>query len=167
MTGLLGQQPRYLGWLDAAKGAYGFLFRGQAGNVLAAWSPVGKAHRAKFSDDVRVMDLAGRESSLKAGQELTLTRTPGFILRLPAGLEQQARANLGKPYPWGGDYLRTAVVSIRLGATNITNGITQVNPHTTAPVVVGDVSWRRTNFAVGGEGRYVYFLRTRAASPPK
>ena len=53
MTTLLGQAPRYLGWLDVGKGGYGFLFKGQKGNVLAAWSPAGKKHKTKFDADVR------------------------------------------------------------------------------------------------------------------
>jgi hypothetical protein len=160
MTSLLGQQPRYRGWLDLGKGGYGFLFEAQEGNVLAAWSPAGKQYKAKFSAEVGLTDPAGRQSSLAAGQELVLTQTPIFISKLPDDLAKQAQANLGKPYPWGGDYANAKVVTCRLGATNAEDGLKQVNPKTTV-VVNGLVdTCRRTDFAnpaLRGEGRYVYF----------
>jgi hypothetical protein len=160
MTSLLGQQPRYRGWLDLGKGGCGFLFQGQEGNVLAAWSPAGKQYKAKFSAEVGVTDLAGKQSSLPAGQELVLNQTPIFIGKLPDDLAKQAQANLGKPYPWGGDYANAKVVTCRLGATNAEDGLKQINPKTTV-VVNGPVdTCRRTDFAnpaLRGEGRYVYF----------
>jgi len=157
MTTLLGQQPRYLGWLDLDEGGYGFLFQGQHGSVLAAWSPAGRQRQAKFAADVSVTDLAGKQSSLEAGRELVLTQTPVFVSQLPDDLAQQARANLGKPYPWGGDYAHARIVSCRLGAANIEDGLKQVNPKTTAVANGLTDSCRRTDFAVGGEGHYVYF----------
>jgi plastocyanin len=69
-----------------------------------------------------------------------------------------AQGNVGKPFSWGGDYAHAEVVTSRLQAANIDNGIKQINPQTTAPVVVGDVSWRRTDFTYpSGEGHYAYF----------
>ncbi len=160
MISLLGPEPRYLGWLDLGKGGYGFLFEGRQGKVLAAWSPAGKQYQTKFSTEVRVTDLAGRPSSLAAGGELPLTKSPVFITGLPADLAQQARANLGKPYPWGGDYARAKVVTCRLGATNIDDGLKQVNPRTTVAVNGLAETCRRTDFAdpaLHSEGHYVYF----------
>ena len=158
MTGVLGQQPRYLGWLDLDTGGYGFLFHGEGGDVLVAWSPLKEEHRVKFAGEVRVTNLAGKETLLKGGQELTLTGTPLLITEVPAALVEQAQGNVGKPFPWGGDYARAEVVTSRLQVANVDNGIKQINPQTTAPVVMGDVSWRRTDFTYpGGEGHYVYF----------
>ncbi len=160
MTSLLGPEPRYLGWLDLGHGGYGFLFQGRAGKVLAAWSPAGKQHQAKFSAAVGVTTLAGRQSSLAAGQELVLTKTPVFITGLPADLAQQAKANLGKPYPWGGDYAHAKVVTCRLGATNIEDGLKQTSPGTTVVVNGLTDTCRRTDFvnpALHNEGHYVYF----------
>ena len=71
MTTRLGPEPRYLGWLDLGKGGYGFLFQGQKGNVLAAWSPAGKEYKVKFDAEVAMTDLAGKQLSLPAGQGLT------------------------------------------------------------------------------------------------
>lgn len=157
---LLGPAPRYLGWLDLGKGGYGFLFQGKEGAVLAAWSPAGKQYPAKFSAEVVVTDLAGKPSSLAAGQELVLSPTPVFIGKLPDDLIKEAQANLGKPYPWGGDYAHARVVTCRLGATNREDGLKQVNPKTTVVENGMADTCRRTNFAdpaLHNEGHYVYF----------
>src|ERR1700730_15064561 len=69
ITSVLGRQPRYLGSLNLGKDADGFLRSGQAGAVLAAWSPAKEEQKVTFSADVRVMDLAGKDSVLKAGTE--------------------------------------------------------------------------------------------------
>ena len=157
MTTVLGQAPRYLGWLDMGKGGYGFLFQGNEGTVMAAWSPAGKEYKATFAAEVRVTDLAGKESPLSAGQALVLNKSPVFISKLSADLVKQAQSNLGKPYPWGGDYAHAKVVTCRLGAANAEDGLKQVNPQTTA-VVNGLVeTCRRTDFTKGGEGHYAYF----------
>jgi polysaccharide biosynthesis protein PslG len=160
MTALLGEEPKPLGWLDLGKGGYGFLFGGKGTPVLAAWSPPGKPCQTKFDAEVAVTDLAGKESALPTGQALTLSPTPVFLTRLPDGVVQQAKANLGKPYPWGGDYAHAKIVTCRLGALNKEDGLKQVNPNTT--VVVNDLTGtcRRTDFAnpaLHNEGHYVYF----------
>ncbi len=165
MTGLLGGAPRYAGWLDLGDGGYGFLFKTEHGNVLAAWSPAGeqhanKRHVVKFDANVSVTDLSGKKSSLFAGAELLITPRSVFISDLPARLIAQASANIGKPYPWGGDYANAKIVTCRLGATNAEDGLKQFSPKTT--VVVNDLteSYRRPDFdnrALNGEGRYIYF----------
>ena len=72
---------------------------------------------------------------------------PVFISRFPADLVKQALGNVGKPYPWGGDYANAKVVICRLAAANAEDGLKQVNPKTT--VVVNDLaeSYRRPDFA--------------------
>ena len=160
MTTLLGTAPRYLGWLDLGKGGYGFLFKGDKGNVLAAWAPTGKQFKAKFDAKVTVTDLAGKSSALPAGEEWALSMHPIFIGDVPTDLAKQAQANAGKPYPWGGDYAKAKVITCRLAATNTEDGLKQINPKTT--VVVNDLteSYRRPDFAdpaLKNEGRYIYF----------
>lgn len=157
MSSVLGQQPRYLGWLDMGKGGYGFLFQGKDRSVLAAWSPAGKECKVTFGSEVRVTDLAGKESAVAAGQELVLGKAPVLVTQLPAEMVKQAQSNLGKPYPWGGDYAHAKMVSCRLGATNAEDGVKQVNPQTTAVVNGLTESCRRTDFTKGGEGHYAYF----------
>ncbi len=160
MTMLMGKGPRYLGWLDLGKGGYGFLFHGDMGSVLAAWSPPGKPHKAEFDAVVAVTDLAGKHRSLSAREELVLTQSPVFITDVPADMVKQAQSNVGRPYPWGGDFANAKVVTCRLAATNTEDGLKQVSPHTT--VVVNDLveSFRRPDFAnpaLHNEGRYLYF----------
>lgn len=157
MTSLLGAQPHYLGWLNVADGGYGFVFDGPKGAVLATWAPPGKKLSVRFANAVQVVDLSGKESPLAAGGELTLTTTPVYVAQLPEALVAEAKDNRGKPYPWGGDYANAKRVTCRLGAMNVNNGLKQVNPQTTAIVVVGDISYRRSDFTKGGEGHYVYF----------
>jgi len=95
MTALLGQSPRYLGWLDL-DGSYGFAFQ----NALVAWSPVGKQQDMKFDVPVRLIQLDGSESERAAGQSFTLSNTPVFILGAPSKHAQRG------PFPWGGDFSR-------------------------------------------------------------
>lgn len=153
MIRLLGQRPRYAGWLDVDHGAYGFIFH----DVLVTWSPAGQTHRMKFDAPVRVIDLAGQEITR---QELILpaTGTPVFITGLPAALLAEAQANAGKPVPWGSDVARAQVISCRLGAPNVESGLKQIRVQTTVPVVTATASWRRPDFAVPvHEGHYIYF----------
>jgi hypothetical protein len=160
MTGVLGPEPKCLGWIDLGQGGYGFLFAGKDAPVLTAWSPPGKQCQTKFDVEVGVTDVAGKESSLPIRQNLTVTSTPLFITRLPTSLIQQAQSNLGKPYPWGGDYAHAKVVTCRLGAVNREDGLKQVNPRTTVVVNGLTETCRRTDFAnpaLRGEGHYVYF----------
>jgi polysaccharide biosynthesis protein PslG len=121
---------------------------------------VDKQYRAKFDAAVSVTDLVGKQSSLPAAQELVLTQSPVFICDLPAGLVKQAQGNIGKPYPWGGDYANAQVDTCRLAAVNTEDGLKQVNPKTTPAVNDRGESYRRPDFAnpdLKNEGRYVYF----------
>jgi len=160
MTTLLGPEPKYVGWIDVDKGAYGFLFQGAKGNVLAAWTPPGKDLQATFDSDVTVTDLTGVATPLKAGQGLALTTTPVFVTQVPDSLAALAQGNLGKPYPWGGDYAHAEQVTCAMGAVNREDGLKQINPHTTVVVnglVDSCVRPDFTNPALHGEGRYIYF----------
>lgn len=160
----LGAQPRYLGWLDLDHGGYGLVFQGEGGNILAAWSPPNGQHKMNFTAKVRVIDidLANHESALGEGEDLKLTGMPRLIIDVPAFFVQQARSNKGKPFPWdggygGGDYAHAGTVTTQLQVVNLNDGLRQIEPGTTAPVVAGDMSWRRTDFSRGNEGHYVYF----------
>jgi hypothetical protein len=157
MTTLLGEEPKYIGWLNIGNGGYGFVFQGATGPVLATWAPQGADKSATFDQPVQVTDLAGKETALDAKADLKLTNVPVLIAGLPQDLGKQAQANLGKPYPWGGDYAHATEVTCRLGATNVDDGLTQVNPGTTAVVNGATETCRRTDFSRGGEGHYVYF----------
>lgn len=154
MTALLGANPEYLGWLALDTDGYGFVF---APDVLVAWAPPARALPAKMSGAVDRIALDGAVTPLPADTEWTLANTPVFLKGLPAGLVAEARANKDKPFPWGTDYAGANQVAVNLGATNMDLGIRQVNPTTTAVVHDLAESWKRLDFDIGSEGRYVYF----------
>jgi hypothetical protein len=157
MTGLLGAEPKYLGWLKLDTSGYGFAFEGADGPVLVAWSPADAANAATFGAPVRVVTLAGEQTAIEVGKPIALTRMPVFLVGLPTEPVALARSQAGQPFPWGTDYGTVREVSCRLGGVNDEKGIQQTGLQTTA--VVNDLtdSWRRTDFSHGGEGRYVYF----------
>ena len=157
MTTVFGPEPKYVGWLNVDNGAYGFVFSGRNGNVLAAWTPQGKEHSAKFDGDVTATDLTGAQLPVKVGQQIALTTTPIFFTHLPDSLTALAQGNLGKPYPWGGDYAHVQEVTCGLGAVNQEDGLKEINPKTTAVVNGLTESCRQPNPAAGSEGRYAYF----------
>ncbi|MFA4943764.1 MAG: endo-1,4-beta-xylanase [Lentisphaeria bacterium] len=149
MAALLGAEPKYLGWLDVGQGGYGFLFKGQNGNVLVAWAPLNKEKKATFSADVEIVGLDGKATPLAAGKEVVLNNSPMFIRGDLADLASQAAANLGKPYPWDGDHANAAQVNCRLGEPNRDDGLTQITlPRPdqigcTVPAEVDGVACRR------------------------
>jgi hypothetical protein len=126
MTTLLGATPRYAGWLQVGGDGYGFVFEGAQGPVLAAWAPLGAKREVSFETPVRVVDAAGAESPLAAGRKLTLGDMPIFVLDLPPPLLRETRANIGRPFPWGGDFSRADAVFCRLAATNSDHGLRQI-----------------------------------------
>ena len=80
----------WVGW-TWTRAATGSCSKADKGHVLAAWSPAGKQHKIKFDAEVAVTDLAGKQSSLAAGKELVLTKTPVLIAQI-AGRTGQAGA---------------------------------------------------------------------------
>ncbi len=157
MTSLLGSTPKYLGWLNLEKNGYGFVFQGKDAKALAAWSPPGTTNKIKFESPVKITDLAGKTTTLEAGKEFELTRVPVFITDLPKKLADLAESQVKKPLPWGVDYSKVDTASCKLGATNEDKGIKQVRNETTAVENGLTETWRRSNFKIGGEGRYIYF----------
>ena len=140
MTAALGDTPKYIGWQNIGKEGFGFVFQGAQGPALVAWA-------SKNGDETFTLN----------GRQEKLTRMPRIFTSLPAALVSQAKLNSSKPFPWGQDYAKASEVTVRLGAKNLENGLKQHNPNTTA--VENDLTetWARTNFKIGGEGRYVYF----------
>lgn len=130
MTAALGESPEFSGWLALGKQGrgYGFVFKGASSPVLVAWMPARLTDDSlRFASDVKVTDSpTGATSALKAGDALTLTDTPVFITSLPPDLLQQAKANAGKAFPWGGDFSAAKTVSIDLGSKPQSRGIFQL-----------------------------------------
>ncbi|HET6379239.1 MAG TPA: glycosyl hydrolase [Methylocella sp.] len=166
LTDALGPKPSYLGWLDLDRGAYGFLFQGREGPVLAAWSPQGEEHKISFANEVLILSLDGSSAALEAERPYALTGKPVLITRVPPSLANLARRNAGKPFPWGGDYAGAKTVSCRLQADNEDKGLRQIRPRTTVPANVDGVPARRLDFArPDGEGHYAYFRTSPRFAP--
>ncbi len=172
LTSLLGQDPRYVGWLNPNKKGYGFVFQGAAGPVLAAWLPAGETGQIRFHAPVQVVSVTGTTTTLPANTPLDLTNVPVLVSDVPAATVALAQSHHHKPFPWGGDYTKAKTVYCQLGAVNINHGLSQVKPGTTAVVNGLTATWRRPRFndaALHGEGRYIYFslAPTFAASGAK
>src|SRR5262249_54762148 len=102
LTALLGDNPRYLGWVQPNGTDQGFVFQGATTTVLAIWAPPGSTDTIDFGQTVQIVDpLTG---GLTSTDTWTLTNAPVLVVGVPSGLVDQAQANLGLPYPWGGDY---------------------------------------------------------------
>jgi polysaccharide biosynthesis protein PslG len=114
MTSALGESPRPAGWIDF-EGSYGFLFDKGKDTVLVAWSPVGKEQRIKFGEAPVVIDIEGNTRAL-GGDVVTLSNKPVFMLDVPDEIVRRAKANNGKPFPWGGDF--ASVDEVRWHASN-------------------------------------------------
>lgn len=144
MIGLLGEEPKYSGWLDLSEGGYGFVFQGPKDNVLVAWSPLQAEKTVKFEGDVKVVDLLGAAKPLAAGTPFALPKVPVFITGLPPALFNEAQANKAKPFPWGGDYAKAKTVRCQLGADILDEGIYCMKPGNleVGMAPLGEVSWR-------------------------
>jgi polysaccharide biosynthesis protein PslG len=160
LSATLGAEPKYLGWLNLDQGGFGFVFQSPKGQVLVAWSPKAKECKLTFPSEVKVTDILGAQSSLATGKPLVLKTTPVFISEIPAALVSEAKDNLSKVFPWGGDVANATEVSCILGATNEDKGVSQIKQNTTQVVNMLDHSFRRSdigNKSLKGEGFYAYF----------
>jgi hypothetical protein len=155
MTAILGPSPIAVGRIDLGDDSYGLLFEAQGKNVLSAWTTKKDGVDVTFAGDVRVTDLRSDLHSLSAGAALHLTNMPQLILDVPDALVQKTQSSKLQTYSQDADRRRSAEVSVRLQATNIGSGITQIAPETT----ISDGESRRTNISrADGEGHYAYFL---------
>ncbi|MBI3855397.1 MAG: hypothetical protein HY293_06875 [Planctomycetes bacterium] len=105
----LGQTPRRVGWLLLDGKHYGFVFDGAEGPVLAAWAGPGVTAKVALGAKVRVVQPRSGETS--ESESVELTNSPLLILGAPPKLVAEAKANVGKPIPWGGDFSGAASVS--------------------------------------------------------
>jgi hypothetical protein len=158
LSATLGPAPIGSGWLELGKGGFGFLFSAGGRSVLAAWAPSKGDLKITFPADVRVVDLAGNQTALKSGHELTLTKAPILLLDLPEQTVRAAEQNRERPYPWGGDYAQAQVLKVKLGATNVEDGIKQVKTDSTLATNIGNETVLRLNFPhTDNDGHYAYF----------
>ncbi len=117
----LGQHPKYLGWTLLNDKNCAFAFDGAKGPVLVAWAYRKTTDEFRFSKPVQIVDpLTGNVSS---GDKCPLTMAPVLVLDVPDDVLKQARANQGKPLPWGGDYRQEKSVSITIGGQQVEKGL--------------------------------------------
>ena len=137
----LGHRPAYLGWVLLNDRHYGFVFRGAAGTVLVTWASSGKPDVVEFGREVKVANpLTG---NVVAAKSYELTASPVLVLGVPDEFTAKAKANTGKPFPWGGDYTGARSVSITFGGTTVEKGL-----HTRAGSAVAEAV-----VAYGGSAR--------------
>jgi hypothetical protein len=158
LSTILGAAPVGKGWVEMGSGGFGFLFQGSGRATLAAWAPSKGNIRLTFPGDVRVVDLEGNQTFIRSGEELVLTKTPILMIDPPDQILRAAERNKNQPYPWGGNYAQAQTVKVKLGSTNVEDGIKQIKVDTTDAVNGGNDSWRRMNFSrADKEGHYAYF----------
>ena len=157
LTGLLGQRPTRLGWLNTTGESYAFVFQGAAGPVLVAWAASDKGDTLRCPTAVIVTRVAGKTSQVKADQGVALTRAPVFLTGLPPKWVANARANHDRPFPWLKDYSAAESVSCQTGAANVESGLSLLDQGDGKTVVglVDGVHARRTDRA--NKMLYVYF----------
>lgn len=152
LTKVLGPEPTSAGWLDLGKEEYGIVFNAKSTPVLAAWSSAKQENGIALENDVQILDLTGKSTTLPAGQRLELTGSPIFITGLSAALISQAGARDGHPGP--AEPAGTTSIYASLGIKNSGHGVRQVSLDTTT----ASPGWRRTDFSQPSkEGHYVYF----------
>lgn len=131
LTRLLGEQPKYEGWLALGelRRGYGFVFTGRLGPVLIAWLPSGDnvdPARVKvgFTKEVAVTDaLTAVPVQLPPSQSHALSTTPTFFAGVPDDIVRQARVNSDKPFPWGGDYSKAKSIHFQAGDSDQRRGV--------------------------------------------
>ena len=116
-----GPNPTYLGWVQLNDRNYGFVFQGAKGPLLCTWQSSGGSEVIEFGQDVTIVNpMTGNTVTAKSYE---LSVAPCFVLTVPQRLQAQARGNLSKPFPWGGDYTDAASVSITFGEKTVEKGL--------------------------------------------
>jgi polysaccharide biosynthesis protein PslG len=144
----LGHRPAYLGPLLLNDKSYGFVFQGANGAVLAAWAPKGKPEPIDFGQEVQIVDPLTGKAVTASTHELTVA--PILVLGVPEKLLTRAKANKGKPFPWGGDFSAAKSVSILFGEKTIEKGLHTASGAAVAEAVVAYGGSARAGNVPGG-----------------
>lgn len=150
---LLGRHPGYVGWILLNDKHYGFVFQGASGPVLATWAATRTPDEVDFGQTVTVMDPP--TGSVTPAAKYSLTTAPVLVTNVPAFLVAQAKANKGRPFPWGGDYTHAASVSVTYGEKNIEKGLHTMSADTIAADVIAYGGNARAGTVPGGNVFYV------------
>ncbi|MBN2711638.1 MAG: endo-1,4-beta-xylanase [Planctomycetes bacterium] len=153
---ILGIEPNYAGWLKIGEGGYGFVFEKDGQSILVAWAPTDAGLAVKFASDVTITNLAGKATTLAANAEGKLARAAVFITGLPAAMVEEARANKGKKFPWGGDFSKTDTVSCIMGS-NMETGLRNTNPEEVKVVNALDHTYAETVNKKGKRSHHISY----------
>jgi polysaccharide biosynthesis protein PslG len=115
----LGQTPRATGWMLLDGKHWGFVFEGAEGPVLATWAAPGTTAKVSFGAKVRLVQP--RTGEVSEVESVELTNSPVLVAGVPAKLVSEARANVGRPIPWGGDF--TGAGSVTWEAPDTAKGL--------------------------------------------
>ena len=129
----MGSNPVYQGWVQLNNQDYGFVFQGAATSVMAAWAPPGVTDSVDFGQTVQVIEPVS--GGKVATQTYALSNAPVLVLDVPSNLVSEAHTNLGRPFPWGGDYSGASAVSVTMGEPNVERGLHQLNADATSTAV--------------------------------
>jgi len=107
---VVGRHPTSIGWVLLNDKHYGFMIQGPKGPVLGTWAATSKPDMVNFGQTVNIIDpIAGTTTEAAT---CNLSMSPVLITNVPASLVAQAKANMNKPIPWGGDYSKAKSVSV-------------------------------------------------------
>ena len=106
----VGRHPTSLGWVMLNDRHYGFMIQGAQGPVLATWTATTNPDEVDFGQEVKVLDLTANTTAV--GSKYKLTLSPVLVFGVSDQMVAQAKANQGKPMPWGGDYSKAKSVSV-------------------------------------------------------
>jgi len=104
------RHPASIGWVMLNDKHYGFMVQGAKGPVLATWAATTNPEEVDFGKEVEILDLTANTTTKAAKYNLTLS--PVLVFGVSDQMLAQARANKGKPMPWGGDYSKAKSVSV-------------------------------------------------------
>lgn len=144
----LGPHPTYLGWVLLDDQPYGFVFRGAAGTVLITWASAGRPQVVDFGQEVRIANPLTGNVVLARSYELTVA--PRLVLGVPDRIVARAKANQGKPFPWGGDYSDARSVSIVYGEKAVEKGLHTRSGEAVAEAVIAYGGPARAGNVPGG-----------------
>ena len=105
----LGEFPIFSGWVEILGSPRAFVFQGDEEPVLVAWAPQDKTIRFEFEADAQV--IIPESGKIHTSSSWLLTSAPIIVSGFSSKIVELARANLGKPIPWDGDYTNSRSVS--------------------------------------------------------
>lgn len=101
-----------------------------------------------FGQQVTVVEpVSGATSSTS---NVKLNAAPVFVRDLPGSLVTKARSNLGRRFPWGGDYSSSRSVSIEFGSATKEQGLHTLAGEVVADAVIGYGGSARAGGVPGG-----------------